>query len=240
MSPQTFRLRTAPMILLAGIMIVASLIAAAPAAAAKAHPSPLVICFTGFPASTPGYPIQCQAQVNGFGPPITGTLKLSAASYKGSLSTNTCSSLASCPFQYTPKGKGSDHRKDTITAIYSGDGNYYSARSSVKISIAASPPLGLLLSCPDSTPSGTQVFCFLDLQVHGPTQFNSVQLKVPTYKGTVAPTECGTYNDYCLITYTPKGRGSDTRIDTITASYKGDLYNSPNKVTEEIHVTAAP
>jgi hypothetical protein len=230
------------MIILAGLMIAASLIAASPAAAAKAHASIFVFCFTSGPNTTPGYPLQCQAQVTGTfdRPAPTGTLKISAATYKGTLSSNTCSSLTNCQFTYTPKGKGSDYRKDTITAIYSGDGNYYSGRSSIKISIAASPPARLQLTCPDSVQTGTTAFCGLSIQMNGPSQFGYVALKAPTYKGTVAPPECNTFMSFCPVYYTPKGRGYDARVDKITASYAGDLYNSPTKVTETIRVTAAP
>jgi len=240
MNPQRIRLRTAPLIILAGIMIGASLVAASPAAAAKAHASIFIFCFgPGQPQPSPGYPHSCQAAVQGQ-PAPTGTLKISAATYKGTLSTNTCSSLSSCQFTYTPKGKGSDYRKDTITLIYSGDSNYYSGRTSTKISVFASPPIGLSLGCHDSVPAGSTAFCSLSIQTHGPSQFGNVTLKVPTYKGTVTPTQCSTFTSSCFVSYTPKGRGYATRVDTITASYAGDLYNSPAKVTEKIQVTAAP
>ena len=227
------------MIALAGIMIAASLFAASPAAAAKADPFMYVVCFGNGPQATPGYALNCQAAVGG-SPVPTGTLKISAASYKGTLSTNVCSSVTNCSFTYTPKGKGSDYRKDTITAIYSGDSNYYSGRASTKISIAASPPARLQLTCPDSVQTGTTAFCGLSIQMNGPSQFGYVSLKAPTYKGTVAPPECSTFMSFCPVYYTPKGRGYDARVDKITASYAGDLYNSATKVTESIRVTAAP
>ncbi len=240
MNTQHLRLRVAPMIVLAGTMIVASLLTAAPAAAAKAHASIFVFCFgSGQPKVTPGYPLFCQAGVQGQ-PTPTGTLKISAATYKGTLSTNTCTSVNFCQFTYTPKGKGSDYRKDTVTALYSGDSNYYSGRGSHKVPIHASPPARLQLSCPDSVQTGTTAFCGLSIQMNGPSQFGHVSLKAPTYKGTVAPPECNTFMSSCPVYYTPKGRGYDARVDKITASYAGDLYNSPTKVTETIRVTAAP
>ena len=240
MHPQNLRRRTAPLIVLAGIMIAASIVAASPAAAAKAHASIFIFCFgPGQPQPTPGYPHSCQAAVQGQ-PAPTGTLKISAATYKGTLSTNTCSSLSSCQFTYTPKGKGSDYRKDTITLIYSGDSNYYSGRTSTKISVFASPPIRLTLSCSDSVQTDQTAFCNLSIQVNGPNQFGQVTLNAPTYKGTVTPQGCNTFNSSCFVSYIPKGRGYDTRVDKITAAYAGDLYNSPAKVTETIRVTAAP
>jgi hypothetical protein len=230
------------MIILAGLMIAASLIAASPAAAAKGHASVSVFCASFQQQATPGYALQCNAYVFGTidRPAPTGTLELSAASYKGTLSKSACSTPTNCQFTYTPKGKGSDYRKDTVTALYSGDSNYYSGRGSHKVPIHASPPARLQLSCPDSVQTGTTAFCGLSIQMNGPSQFGHVSLKAPTYKGTVAPPECNTFMSSCPVYYTPKGRGYDARVDKITASYAGDLYNSPTKVTETIRVTAAP
>ena len=240
MNTQHLRLRVTPMIVLAGTMIVASLLTAAPAAAAKAHASIFVFCFgSGQPKVTPGYPLFCQAGVQGQ-PTPTGTLKISAATYKGTLSTNTCTSVNFCQFTYTPKGKGSDYRKDTVTALYSGDGNYYSGRASFKVSVFASPPMGLSLSCQDSVQTGATAFCNLSIQPNGPNQGGRVTLKSLTYKGTVAPPDCHTFFSSCPVFYTPKGRGYDSRVDKVTAAYAGDLFNSPATVVETIRVTAAP
>ena len=241
MTSQNIRRRIVPMTILAGIMIAASLVAASPAAA-KTSPTVSVFCFgTGQPM-TPGYPRFCQAFVFGDGQvPPTGTLKLSAATYKGTLSQTSCSSVSNCTFTYTPKGKGSDYRKDTIYAIYSGDSNYYGGRGSTKVPVFKSPQPVLNLSCPESVQTGTTAFCNLSFQVHGPAQSTYIALSAPTYKGTVAPEECFTvFSSSCPVFYTPKGRGYDTRVDKITASHPGDLYNSPVKVTETIRVTAAP
>lgn len=230
-----------PVIVLAGIMIAASLIASSPAAAAKAHASVFGFCISNGPQTTPGYPLQCAAGVGGF-PAPTGTLKLAASSYKGTLSTNTCSSISSCNFTYTPIGKGTEYRKDTIYVRYSGDDNYYSGTAKITIFVKPSPTPGLVLSCPESAVTGTEVPCDLQFQMHGPFVSNQhIDLKVATYKGTIVPTQCSTlFTNHCRVYYTPKGRGYDTRLDTITASFAGDLYNSPEKVTDKINVTAAP
>jgi hypothetical protein len=231
------RLRTVPMIALAGVMIVAALLTAAPAAAAKGHASISFFCFsTG--QNTPGYPIGCQAAVNGL-PAPTGALTISASSSKGTVNGG-CTFLSNCSFSYTPKGKGSAHRKDTITVRYSGDDHYYSARASTKIAVLASPPMGLQLSCPASTTTGSFAYCSLSIQPHGFPGGNSVDVKVPSYKGAVTPAQCPAFQGSCTVIFIPKGRGYDTRVDTITASYAGDLYNSPNKVTAKVHVGAAP
>ena len=240
MNSTNLRLRTAPMIALVGALMVGSLFAAAPAAAAKIHPFVYVFCEWAYQA-TPGTVLQCRAFVDGSAGTGTGTLKLSASSYKGTLSTKVCSSLSNCQFTYTPKGKGSDYRQDTVTAIYSGDDNYYGGRSSYKFPIVAPPPAYLGLICPTSIPSGTPADCYMAMDLNGPTQFgNVVTLKVPTYKGNLSRTECATSQSFCVFTFTPKGTGTTRRVDTITASYAGDQYNSPTKATVEIKVTAAP
>lgn len=237
MNSHSLRLRTIPMIVLAGIMIATSLIAASPAAAAKAQPSMFAFCVANGPQTTPGYPLQCSAGVGGF-PAPTGTLKLAASSYKGLLSTKTCPSVTSCNFTYVPMGKGSDYRKDTIYVNYSGDANYYSGSTKIVIFVAKSPPAVLNFSCPASAQTGATAVCSLSFQLAGfSPSHRAIALSAPSYKGTVAPEACSPFFGNCTVLYTPKGRAYDTRVDKITASYPGDLYNSPAKVTESIQIT---
>lgn len=243
MNPPSIRLRTAPMIVLAGIMIAASLIASSPASAAKTRPTVSVFCFgTGEP-QTPGYARHCDLFVLGpsGAPQPTGTVKLSAAASKGTLSTTSCS-VGACHFTYTPKGTGSNTRKDTVTAAYSGDVNYSARRSSTKVQVLKSPPAQMTLSCQETVQAGASAFCTLSYQIAGSFETRqNIALTAPSYKGTVAPESCFTvFSSSCTHGYTPKGRGSDTRVDKITASYPGDVFNSPAKVTETIKVTPAP
>jgi hypothetical protein len=242
MKPQLNRLSTTPLIVLAAIMIGASMVGASPAAAAKAEVNVFAFCNLGQPPTTPGFPVNCTVSVlptTSGGPAPTGSIKISAPKSRGSVSTTECNLSGSCFFSYTPKGKGSDRRVDSITAIYSGDDNYKSKRGKATVSVAAAPAAVITLSCPSSTPTGQLAFCFATWDLYGPDRPGVVKFSAPAYKGTLGWTECSThFSQGCGVTYTPKGKGSPTRVDTIKATYPADLYNSAGETSAQIHVTA--
>lgn len=89
--------------------------------------------------TTPGVPVQCDAAIyrQGPGPLPTGTITVTAPTYKGSLSPTTCDVWSPCSFSYTPVGSGSASRKDTVTFTYSGDAFYGAAKQTWTINVLA-------------------------------------------------------------------------------------------------------
>jgi hypothetical protein len=134
MNRQHIRRRTAPMIVLVGIMSAASLITSSPAAAEPADVT--VSCFDT--STTPGVPVTCTSYVNGFA--YGGTLTFTVPTYKGTTSPTSCHySNNACYFTYTPKGRGTNTRKDTITATYSDDPYVETGKATTTIEVKPTP-----------------------------------------------------------------------------------------------------
>jgi hypothetical protein len=95
------------------------------------------------PSTEPGETVQCSAQVEpgtaySPNPQPTGTVHFSVSSTKGTVTPTTCViNFNSCAFTYTPKGTGTPWRKDVVTATYSGDADWTSARKTVVFQVRA-------------------------------------------------------------------------------------------------------
>jgi hypothetical protein len=172
-----------------------------------------------------------------------GTLTFTVPTYKGTTSPTSCHySNNACYFTYTPKGRGTNTRKDTITATYSDDPYVETGKATTTIEVKPTPPLpvaDVAVSCfATSTTPGVPVTC--TSYVNGFAYGGTLTFTVPTYKGTTSPTSCHYSNNACYFTYTPKGRGTNTRKDTITATYSDDPYVETGKATTTIEVKPTP
>src|SRR5689334_5057074 len=193
------------------LALVVSLLAVVSAANAATKPSVSLSSSCVRPTTMPGHAVSCSVNVNwepGL-PSPSGTIALSAPSYKGTVSPTTCvvDGGTLCEFSYTPKGTGSTSRTDTITAIYSGDTNWASGRITAVVGVRTQPiPIfGTGCNLGETTP-GVTMSCFVYLADSGeegagePT--GTVAITVPASRGSVTPTSC-TYvvGGWCYFDY---------------------------------------
>lgn len=237
MRPQ--RLRSAATVLLA--LSLAGVVLPGPASATTS-PYMSLGCFQ--PSTTPGVALECYASVTGptsDDPVPTGTVSLTAPSFKGQVSPASCDASSPCTFAYTPKGSGSATRKDTVTATYSGDAVYTARQATVTVKVTVKPAPGLVAFCtqPYTTP-GAALQCSAGTYSPGggaaPT--GTLKVKVPTFKGSATPATCDASG--CDFTYVPKGSGTTSRRDTITVMYGGDAVYSSAQASIAVAVPAKP
>ena len=110
------------------------------------------------------------------------------------------------------------------------------------LSIAVKPkPVPLLaVQCGDQTTPSVSVDCTVSVDPNGVGQpTGSVALSNNVFKGTLSRKSCpaAASSDSCSFTYTPKGTGSPTRVDTIKAAYQGDARYQKATATEGVKVT---
>lgn len=200
------------------------------------------------PTTTPGTAVTCTVLISAVpgGPEPTGTFSLSVPSYKGTVSPDVCViSEGQCTLSYTPKGSGSSTRKDTITATYSGDSFYATAKVLVVVGVRLTPMANFSFFCfPAETTPGVSVPCLIVLSDSGEgagEPSGTVTVSVPSYKGSVSPTSCSfSAGGSCNLSYTPVGTGSSTRKDVITATYSGNTLYGTGKATTTVFVGPKP
>jgi hypothetical protein len=192
----------------------------------------------------PGYTTHCSVSVlpgTAHLPSPTGTVSFTVPAAKGTV-TPTCVLVdMHCAIAYTPTGVGSGWRKDTITATYSGDAEWGQSTTTAVVAVPTRQPPYLATWCDQvSTTPGVAASCLVAFgpTVDGPAPTGVVTLTVPSTAGTVTPSTCpvSAPTGSCQYTYTPKGVGSGTRKDTVTATYPGDSFWAPatSKVVIEV------
>jgi hypothetical protein len=194
--------------------------------------------------TTPAIAISCTVTVHGINQ-LSGAVTVSAAASKGAVTSGTSCPVGGyqtfCQFAYVPQGEGSSYRKDTITVHYPGDLHNNEATLLIKISVGPRLTPLVYVQCPNgfSTTVGTPLSCSVNAYSYGsgPPLTGTVTVSVASSKGAVTPTTCAV-NVSCPISYTPQGRGSAYRKDTITATYSGDIRYLDEKATAKIAVTA--
>lgn len=226
------------------LLVLAGVALAMPASAAKRIPSFAGGCNPS--TTTPGVAVACYTWVDSQlpdDPAPTGTLKITAPSYKGTLSVTRCDAASFCDFGYLPKGAGSPTRKDTITVTYSGDTFWASRTLKIVVAVPAKLPTSFGASCDQqATTPGTALHCVAFVYTSSaaaPTPTGTLTFAVPSYKGSASPASCDvvTADGRCDFWYTPKGTGTTTRKDTITVSYSGDGFwaSSRTAVVVQVH-----
>jgi hypothetical protein len=192
--------------------------------------------------TTPGVPVQCEVFLSdsgeGAGEP-TGNVTFTVPSYKGFVSPGGCffNTGGTCTLTYTPVGNGSGSRKDVITATYSGNGRYAAAKTTTTVFVGPKPAPALSFFCGSSTTPNVSVGCAMHMTGSLGSPTGTVTFTVPSYKGVVSPSGCSAATG-CNPVYTPKGTGTATRKDTITATYPGDTRYAAVKATWTIAVHA--
>ena len=196
-----------------------------------------------------GSSVSCTVQVsNGTSPPPTGvaTLRSSApGSFTACDLAAGADDTAVCTFTYTPLALGAgSSSSDTITASYSGD-NANAASSGTTTLTLTSAVTSTTLSCSSaSTHIGYPARCNVQVSfppgVHDPPSGG-----IPMHSsGSGSFTACrlgpaqGASAD-CSTMYTPSGVGSPSRVDTITARFRGNASNATSSDTTTIRVLAA-
>lgn len=209
-------------------------------AATKPAPGFYVYCY--YSEVAPGGSVPCISDAydtTGHDPAPTGAITLTVPSTKGTVTPSSCAGNH-CSFSYTPTGAGSTSRKDTITGTYSGDAFWAPAKATVVVAVPTRVHATFYVQCdPYSTRPGDPTDCTMwiypgnggSVQPTGP-----VVISVPSYKGSLSTTSCNAAVQTCSFTYTPKGSGSPSRKDAITASYLGDSIWPAAKATATVSV----
>lgn len=194
----------------------------------------------------PGHSTYCSATVNpgtGHLPSPTGTVTFTVTNSRGMVTPTSCVLVDfSCGVSYTPTGVGTGWRKDTITASYSGDSEWGPASTTISVSVPSRQPPYLAPRCDQvETTPGVPATCWVEFgpTTSGPVPTGAVTLTVPSTRGTVTPSTCPASVTRCDFTYTPKGIGSSTRVDKITATYPGDSFWAPATGAVYVEVPAA-
>lgn len=192
------------------------------------------------PETTPAVAVECSLFVSAGTPAPTGTVSLAANAFQGTLSRRTCpvsSSADPCEFTYMPKGNGTATRSDKITVTYSGSSTYPKQVKTLNIAVKPKPVPILNVACGEQTTPTVPVQCSVSVEANGgagqPT--GSVALSANPFKGTLSPRSCPA-SSACSFTYTPKGTGSPTRVDTIRATYPGDARYQRVSALENVNV----
>jgi hypothetical protein len=181
-------------------------------------------------------------------------------SARGTFSSQQCTlyalpnGAAACAVDYHPSGLGSSTRKDTLVAAYAGDGTYSASQGSVAVAVAAKGTPFISFDCAPATIhelGGTTCHSrvYAGASYNGdessPVPSGKVSFTPTSTKGTLSVTSCtlvpfGSGGADCMTQYTAKTPGSDTRSDTITASYAGDTHFLAAKATTTVAVTPRP
>jgi hypothetical protein len=196
-----------------------------------------------------GSSVSCTVQVsNGTSSPPTGvaTLRSSApGSFTACDLAAGADDTAECTFTYTPLALGAgSSSSDTITASYGGDNA--NAASSGTTTLTLTPAVtSTTFSCLSaSTHIGYPVRCNVQVSypqgVHDPPSGG-----IPMHSsGSGSFTACRlgpaqSASADCSTMYTPSGVGSPSRVDTITALFRGNASNATSSDTTTVRVLAA-
>jgi DNA-binding beta-propeller fold protein YncE len=196
-----------------------------------------------------GSSVSCTVQVsNGTSSPPTGVATLHSSASGSFTACNLVAGAddtAGCTFTYTPLALGpGSSSSDTITGSYSGD--KANAASSGTTTLTLTPAVtSTTVSCSSaSTHVDNPVNC--NVQVSYPQGVHDLPSGgIPMHSsGSGSFTACrlgpahGTSAD-CSTKYTPSGVGSQSRVDTITARFRGNASNATSSDTTTMKVLAA-